>query len=367
MPECEDVLEQQERVAQAMPLLANNILSFLDYYDKDFEKGLLSVGKTLQEAQQLIGWDWTHGVGIYGLYRLAKQQNDAALMDSLRDWFYRRISVGLPEKNVNTVCPLLTMVCLYEEKPDPTFLPILEEWAHWMMTDMPRTEEHGIQHGHAELENKGHVWDDTLFMGVLFLAKMGAVFGRKEYLQEAEYQFLLHSKYLTDRKTGLWYHGWTFEGRHNFAEALWGRGNCWITLFEPEFLEIANPQGAVREFATGILRAQVNSLVQYQDEISGLWHTLLNDPTSYFEASCTAGFCAGIQKGIRMGLLSEAYTPCAQRALQGVLDCLTPEGELTQVSYGTNVGYKLDDYKTIPLRKMHYGQSLALMAMLQVM
>ena len=63
---------------------------------------------------------------------------------------------------------------------------------------MPRTEENGIQHGHAELENKGHLWDDTLFMTVLFLAKAGVLLGREEYVREAEYQFLLHAKYLTD-------------------------------------------------------------------------------------------------------------------------------------------------------------------------
>ena len=49
------------------------------------------------------------------------------------------------------------------------------------------------------------------------------------------------SKKLTDRATGLWYHGWSFEERTHFAGALWGRGNCWVTLFVPEFLQIARP------------------------------------------------------------------------------------------------------------------------------
>ncbi|GAA3330706.1 hypothetical protein GCM10020331_084340 [Ectobacillus funiculus] len=32
---------------------------------------------------------------------------------------------------------------------------------------------------------------------------------------------------------------------------------------------------------------------------NGLWHTLLNDPSSYVEASCTAGFAFGTLKAIR--------------------------------------------------------------------
>lgn len=51
----------------------------------------------------------------------------------------------------------------------------------------------------------------------------------------AKFQFLLHAQYLMDTKTGLWYHGWEFTGDgscsgHNYAEALWARGNCWVSL-----------------------------------------------------------------------------------------------------------------------------------------
>jgi unsaturated rhamnogalacturonyl hydrolase len=351
---------------QAAGLLADNILSFLDYFDVDYERSLLSAGKSREEAARLVGWDWTHGIGVYALYRLANKQKDTRLLSNIRAWFKRRIAAGLPEKNVNTVCPLLTLACLYSDRPAPELLPLLEEWAEWIMHDMPRTEENGIQHGHAELENKGHLWDDTLFMTVLFLAKAGVLLGREEYVREAEYQFLLHAKYLTDRSSGLWYHGWTFEGRHNFAKALWGRGNCWITLFVPEFLEIASPCASVRQAAVETLRTQTAALMRLQDT-SGLWHTLLDDSTSYLEASGSAGFCAGMLRGLSNGLLPESLRPCALRALNAVLENLTPNGELKNVSYGTNVGYVLDDYKKIPLRKMHYGQALALMAVLEVL
>lgn len=348
---------------QAARLLAKNILSFLDYFDEDYEKSLLAAGKTHVEAARLIGWDWTHGVGVYGLYQLARRQNDTQLKDVIRAWFSRRIAAGLPEKNVNTVCPMLTLACLYEEQANPALLPLIQEWAEWILNDMPRTQENGIQHGHAELENKGHLWDDTLFMTVLFLAKAGVLLRREDYVREAEYQFLVHAKYLTDRTTGLWYHGWTFEGHHNFAKALWGRGNCWITIFVPEFLKIAKPCYSVRRATVETLRAQAVALERLQDA-TGLWHTLLDDPTSYLETSCSAGFCAGLWNGMASSILPETHRPCAERALKAVLEQLTEDGTLRNVSYGTNVGYALEDYKKIPLRKMHYGQALALLAVL---
>jgi unsaturated rhamnogalacturonyl hydrolase len=74
--------------------------------------------------------------------------------------------------------------------------------------------------------NTQQLWDDTLMMTVLPLAKIGQVLKRPHYIEEAKRQFLIHIKYLFDTKTGLFHHGWTFlDGGHNFANAAWGRGN----------------------------------------------------------------------------------------------------------------------------------------------
>jgi unsaturated rhamnogalacturonyl hydrolase len=285
-------------------------------------------------------------------------------LDFIDEWFKDRMAIGLPDKNVNTVAPLLTMACVYELRPNPQYKAIMLEWAEWIMNDMRRTEEGGIQHSHAELENKQELWDDTLFMTTLFLAKAGVVFRNPKYTEEAIYQFLIHAKYLMDTKTGLWYHGWTFLERDNFAGALWGRGNCWVTVFIPEFLGIVQVSEDVKRHILGVFENQVCALSKYQSP-SGLWHTLINDESSYLEASGTAGFCFGMLKGIRKGYLGKGYMGCGTKALNAILENIDEAGELQQVSYGTNVGRTLEHYKEIPLRKMHYGQSLAMLALIE--
>ena len=40
----------------------------------------------------------------------------------------------------------------------------------------------------------------------------------------------MHIKYLCDNKTGLFYHGWTFNEMNNFGGIFWCRGNSWFTL-----------------------------------------------------------------------------------------------------------------------------------------
>jgi unsaturated rhamnogalacturonyl hydrolase len=120
----------------------------------------------------------------------------------------------------------------------------------------------------------------------------------------------------------------------------------------------------IRMFLVSSLRSQIDALVACQDQKTGLWHTLLDDPTSYLEASATAGFAYGILKSLRMRLIprEERYVKAAERAIHGVIDNISKDGELRQVSFGTPVFDKLEDYKTIPLTSMPYGQSLALLA-----
>lgn len=169
------------------------------------------------------------------------------------------------------------------------------------------------------------------------------------------------------KQTGLWFHGWTFDGRHHFARARWARGNCWVTAAIPDFIELLNlPEGdGVRSFLSGTLRAQIDALVKLQDQETGLWHTLLDDPSSYLEASATAGFAYGILKAIRLRLVprEDRYVNSARKAVEAILANVDEKGELQQVSFGTPVFDDLQGYRDIPITSMPYGQSLALLAL----
>jgi len=311
-------------------------------------------------------WEWTHGIGLFGIYRYFEQTGDTGALTIIQDWFRDRFAAGTPTKNINTMSPFLTLAYLYERSGDPSYLPYLDDWAEWLMASdgLPKTEEGGFQHIVFNDENPGELWDDTLMMSVLPLAKIGLLLDRPHYVEEAKRQFLVHLKYLTDRPTGLWYHGWTFLERHNFAGALWARGNCWVTIAIPEILDMLDlPENdAFRMVMIDALTAQVRTLAQHQHE-SGLWHTLIIDPTSYLEASATAGFAYGILRAVRSGYISAEYEQVAIRAANAVMDNIDDNGELRQVSFGTAMGDTMQFYKDIPLTSMPYGQSLAICAL----
>ncbi|AYA09125.1 beta-galactosidase BglB [Rahnella aceris] len=310
------------------------------------------------------GWEWTHGIGLYGIYQYYQQTGDEKMRAVIDDWFTARLAEGTPTKNVNTMSPFLTLAYRYEETGNAAWRPYLERWAEWVMYEMPRTDKGAMQHIVYNNENHQQMWDDTLMMSVLPLAKIGKLLDRPEFVEEATYQFLMHVQYLMDRETGLWFHGWTFDGHHNFAQARWARGNSWLTIAIPEFLELVDlpENNATRRYLLQVLESQVSVLAKCQDD-SGLWHTLLDDPQSYLESSATAGFAYGILKAVRKRYIDASYAPVAEKAIQGVIKHINPAGELTQTSFGTAMGNDLDFYREIALTSMPYGQAMAILCL----
>jgi unsaturated rhamnogalacturonyl hydrolase len=241
------------------------------------------------------------------------------------------------------------------------------------MYDLPRTAFGGMQHITYSEVNHNELWDDTLMMTVMPLAKIGKLLRRSEYVEEAKRQFLTHIQFLFDPTTGLWFHGWKFEAKlrgmlgHHFARARWARGNSWVTIVIPEFIELLDllPDDPLRIHLINTLEAQCQALKRLQAS-NGLWQTLLDVPEeegSYLEASATAGFAYGVLKAVRKRYISREYEEMAFQAIKAVIGKISPEGELLDVSFGTGMGHDLQHYKDIPLTSMPYGQAMAIMAL----
>jgi unsaturated rhamnogalacturonyl hydrolase len=350
----------REGIDELVCRLTDNLISIRDETGEFLLR--LDDGRVV-DTKGWAGWEWTHGIGLYGIWQYYDQTGDPAMRDIVDSWFAARLVEGTT-KNVNTMAPFLTLAYRYEETGDRTLLPWLDSWAEWAMRSMPRTPHGGMQHITLAEENHHQLWDDTLMMTVLPLAKIGVLLDRPDYVSEAMFQFLTHVTYLMDRETGLWFHGWSFDGNHNFAKARWARGNSWLTMVIPDFLELVDlPESdPVRRFLIQVLDAQVASLTAMQAD-TGLWHTLLDDPSSYCEASATAGFAYGILKAVRKGYLDAKYAHVAEKAVKGIVANVSGDGELQQVSFGTGMGSDLDFYRKIPRTSMPYGQAMAILCL----
>lgn len=319
----------------------------------------------LDDHWDIERWEWPQGVGLYAVWKLFERTGDPVHYQFLQAWWDRHLKAPFPVHNVNTTAPLLTLALLAERSGSPVYRKVCLDWAQWLVTELPRTEEGGFQHVTSDLENPQQLWADTLFMVCLFLAASGRAFDRPDLTEEAGRQFLLHQKYLNDESTGLWFHGWTFAGRHHFGKARWARGNAWFTAASVEFLSMLPAQSRFFEPVRAGLNRQVEALAGCQGE-SGLWHTLLDHPDSYTESSASAAIAYGILAGTRLGYLAPQWRPVGLRAADAVRQQIDGDGLLQGVSYGTALGNDLDHYRRIAVRPTAYGQGLALLMLVEL-
>lgn len=348
--ELESYLDQ---VSNAMMHLKN------DSFQEKYPIGLIDINL----------WEWPQGVGLYGLYKYYLLSKKQGVLDFLCHWFDSRLAEGLPERNVNTTAPMLTMIGVYELTGKEEYRALCEDWSNWVMNGLLRTGgDRAFQHMITGDPNDGQILIDTLFMTVLFLAKAGMIFQRPEYVEEAKRQFLIHIKYLYDTSCGLYFHGFDFKGMHHYGGVHWARGNSWYTCGIVDFLDMVpmEAETGLREYFLDTLRAQVAALVPYQTE-SGLWRTVIDDEDSYVETSGTAAFAYGILKGIRCGYLPKSDYEMGMRALRGVIGQIDAEGVVQNVSYGTPVGNDAQFYKDIPVCPMTYGQALTLLLLAEAL
>lgn len=370
----------RKQLFEKLDRLGRSFEPFLYESNMNVVQSLTKLGYQEDDIRRIELFDWFQGVGLYGYYKMYALTGNRKHLETIIKYFDIRIEDGLPPKNINAMAPMLTLLCLTENPHvDPSkknvYVEICKEWANWLYEKHPRTHEGGLSHLTCEADNAQELWDDTLFMSVLFLAKAGVVWHKSHYIDEAIYQFLLHSKYLLNKETGFWYHGWTFDGYHNFVKAQWARGNSWITIFIPEFLDICKDYAisqSVYRYMINILTKQLEALCKVQDQ-SGLWHTLLDHKQSYVETSASAGFIYGIFKAMNSAIIDydqakDKYTTCAMKATDGVLTYINEAGVLEQVSGGTAMGKdSLDFYLNIPIEPKPYGQAMAMLACVEAL
>ncbi|CAM4340987.1 glycoside hydrolase family 88/105 protein [Saccharibacillus endophyticus] len=357
-------VEQRDRIVEALDKVTRRLMNLQRPDNEDELKALDGDAARRGYFARDFGmdvWDWPQGIGLYGLAKVGAYFEDERFSEYAKPWMSQRLEEGLPSRNINTTAPLLSLM----ELPEAEALSL--EWAEWLANGLPRTEEDGYQHvttGATAAEvtlNENEIWIDTLFMAILFTARMGVKYDRADWRQSSLHQLLLHIKYLYDRKSGLFFHGWNFTGRHNFSEAFWCRGNGWFTLGLPEYIDLMRPylDEGILLYLNQTFRSQSEALLQLQHK-DGLWHTLLDDSTSYTETSGSAAIAAGMLFGVRRGLLDGHFAEAAMKAVEAVLARVGKDGSVEGVSAGTPIGKLREDYAQIVMAPMAYGQALTI-------
>lgn len=106
--------------------------------DKTFLVNMRKKNIPEEEIEKYRYWEWTQGVGLFGVWKLFRETKDQRYLDILTAYYERQLKIGLPGKNVNTVAPLLPMAYVGEYLGEERYLSVCREWAEWILRGFPR-------------------------------------------------------------------------------------------------------------------------------------------------------------------------------------------------------------------------------------
>jgi unsaturated rhamnogalacturonyl hydrolase len=306
-------------------------------------------------------WDWVPGVGVISMLEYYKHSGREDVINQLIKWARTNIHKSEQVKVINSIAPFAIFPDLYRHTQDRVFLDTAMRIGNWMMTEAPRTREGAFEHTVTENASfPEQVWADTIFMAVLFLARLSRLTGETAYGEEAIRQLGLHLELLQDEAEGVLFHGWNCIAQNHMSSARWTRANAWIAVGAPMILQELEGLVAIPKETKERYRTMMHGLIRFQQE-NGLWATVMDQPGYYPETSGSAGIACGILKAVRLGLLEETQLNAAKRTVMAVIANINENGEVKGVSGGTPVMPTIEAYNEVPCYPTQYGQGLVLM------
>lgn len=243
-----------------------------------------------------------------------------------------------------------SLIEVYRMDPQDRYMDYIQKAGHHILNQQARLKDRTLV---RSFPHPWTLWADDLYMSVPFLVRMAELMGKSMYLEDAILQVLHFHKYLFSENAGLMHHGW-YSDIHSPTVAFWGRANGWALLAQVELLDHVPKNHPKRKILIEKLLKHIQGISRYQSQ-EGLWHQLLDKEDSFLETSCTAMFAYTIARAVNQGYIDIRYASVAEKAWQGILSKIRPDGQIEGICTGTGIANDLVHYyhRPTPLNDVH--------------
>ena len=197
-------------------------------------------------------------------------------------------------------------------------------------------------------------WVDDMFMGLPFVihsTELTSDAAEKKSIQDdAASQVIAFTNILLDKKDSLFHHA-KMSAHPEIQFPYWLRANGWGLWAITEVLKGLPKNHVYYPAILKIYKANVEALLKHQDK-NGLWHNIINIPSSRVETSGSAIITLAIARGINEGWLDkDRYRPIAINAWNAVSKKIEPDGEVEDIIVGSMTNQDYHYYENQPLVK----------------
>jgi len=336
----------------------------------------IPLSKDVQVSSKYNNWHYTNGVTNIAMLELADKLKDKKYEEYVLknmnfvfnegnyDYFKKLYGQTLTEKGWKAVrdvnwCMLYrgkrlddngpmgaSLIELQVRHPNDAFLKYINQTADHLNTSEPRLSDGTI----ARIwPHENTIWADDSFMAISFLCRMGQFTGDQKYFTDAANQVLNYNKYLWCPEKQLYYHCYHTDNKEH-GVAHWSRANGWLFMAQADLLSRMPKNHPLRDAVIKNFQQQASGIARYQGK-NGLWHQLLDKEDSYEEITGTAMFVFGIARGVKEGWLHPDFIYVAEQGLKGMMQKITPQGNVTAICVGTGIMPSLQYYYNRPTQE----------------
>lgn len=254
-----------------------------------------------------------------------------------RDGFnYRLYRLSMLDDSSAPVLPFIELAMRDSLKE---FRPLIDSIARFVSHGQSRLKDGTLCRMEPEPNT---VWADDLFMSVPFLLRYAKLSGKSLYYDDAVQQIKNFHSHLYNKESGICSHGW-FDDRSMKSHIAWGRANGWMIWAITEALLYLPKDHKGYKEVLEIYRQRIKGILRYQNA-DGMWHQVLDDPSSYEETSCSAMFVLSVARGVRNGWLEKKYRTAAERGWDGIQKKVSEDGTVSGICQGTGIGDSKEFY-----------------------
>jgi len=286
----------------------------------------------------------------YGALTFAKVTGDKKLVEQLVQRFEplfgsRDTLIPTPDHVDLSVFGAVPLE-LYIQTKDQRYLALGKKMAdkQWAAPEGPRVKPESYYYHNKGMTWQTRMWIDDMFMITAVQAQAYRATTDTVYINRAAREMVLYLDTL-QKENGLFYHA-------PDVPFFWGRGDGWMAVGMSELLRSLPKNNPDYNRIMKGYQLMMASLLRYQGE-DGMWHQLIDDPSSWAETSCTGMFTFAFITGVKNGWLDKkTYAPAARKAWLKLITYINENNDITEVCEGTN---KKDDRQYYLDRKRNIG------------
>ncbi|MEJ7743727.1 MAG: glycoside hydrolase family 88 protein [Nocardioidaceae bacterium] len=305
-------------------------------------------------------WDWGESVAVDGLARAGRALDDRAFSDfvdcELERWVAQSRTTGSPNP-IGPAVALLDAVGEQRMADESAARECLDRLAERLHNEQPDSR------GCAPERDRQLLFVDLLYGLPAFLAGYRQLVDDPAITVAAVARTVEHCRILQS-SSGLFGHFADLDSSET-PHIAWGRGNGWAVLGLSDLLLAVPPEvpgmAEIRERFTALLDG-----LRATQSPGGLWRNVIDDPTSYPEASTTLFVVAAITQAVDAELVEAGYLALADEGWSALEHRIDVSGHVVGVSYRPGVNTDPARYEHTPVTGAYpWGQGPYLRAACQ--